>query len=156
REHDIPPFGQRSVGGCPFAHWQPPALIPPSVCRERLVLQTVGFNGVGRAGSQQTALPGGDEIASSHSNVPPEVSRDVRIAMRASWTQAHNPNTYSIEATDIVLSSGNSASVCDVCRDPTSTAINCLPLTEYVIGGAVKPVPALKLQSGCSVLASNA
>ncbi len=51
-------------------------------------------------------------------------------AMRKLDHRSHSPNTYSIEATDMVLSSGNSASVCDVCRDPTSTAIYCLPLTE--------------------------
>src|SRR5262245_60021458 len=80
----------------------------------------------------------------------------LRLCTSADRRAVQRPNTYSIEATDMVLSSGNSASVCDVCLDPTSTAIYCLPLTEYVIGGAVKPVPALKLQSGCSVFASNA
>ena len=41
-----------------------------------------------------------------------------------------------------------------VCFEPTKTAMNCLPLTVKVTGGALMPVPVLKLQSSLSVLAS--
>jgi len=58
-----------------------------------------------------------------------------------------SPNTYSIDAVELSLNSGNSASICCDCFDPTSTATYCLPLIENVIGGALMPVPVLKLQS---------
>jgi hypothetical protein len=42
----------------------------------------------------------------------------------------YNPNTYSIDAVDVYLSSGALAMAALACLEPTSTATYCLPLTE--------------------------
>ena len=43
---------------------------------------------------------------------------------------AHSPNTNSIDAVEVFLSSGMVARMTAGCLDPTSTATYCLPLTE--------------------------
>src|ERR1043166_194642 len=68
----------------------------------------------------------------------------------------HSPNTYTIEAVDVCLSSGAFGMMRFGCFEPTSTAMNCLPLTEKLIGGALMPVPALNVQTSLRVLASYA
>src|SRR5262245_6728263 len=42
----------------------------------------------------------------------------------------HNPNTNSIDDVEVCLSSGMFAMMTGDCREPTSTATYCLPLTE--------------------------
>ena len=66
----------------------------------------------------------------------------------------YSPNTYSIDADEVFLSSGAFGMTEFGCFEPTSTAMYCLPLIAKLIGGALMPVPALKLQSSFSVLAS--
>jgi hypothetical protein len=43
---------------------------------------------------------------------------------------AQSPNTNSIDAVEVFLSSGASLSTAAGCFEPTSTAMYCLPLTE--------------------------
>src|SRR5262249_48899305 len=43
---------------------------------------------------------------------------------------AYSENTYSIEAVEVFLSSGESCITAAACLEPTSTAMYCLPLTE--------------------------
>jgi hypothetical protein len=42
---------------------------------------------------------------------------------------AYNPNMYSMEAVDVFLSSGDKPVTNGDCREPTSTAMYCLPST---------------------------
>src|SRR5262249_46591020 len=77
-------------------------------------------------------------------------NKDVTSAHRAD----HSPNTNSIDAVELFLSSGYSVSSAGFCRAPASTATYCLPLIANVMGGARKAVPALKLHKSCSVLPS--
>ena len=48
----------------------------------------------------------------------------------ASRLHVYRPNTYSIDAVDVFLSSGAFGMTAFGCREPTSTAMYCLPLTE--------------------------
>src|SRR5438552_17427159 len=66
----------------------------------------------------------------------------------------YSPNTYSLDAVEVSLSSGAFGMTEFGCFEPTSTAMYCLPLTAKLTGGALMPVPALKLQTSFNVLAS--
>src|ERR1700730_3320826 len=63
-------------------------------------------------------------------------------------------NTNSMEALELCLSSGENVMTFKDCFDPASTAIYCFPLIAKLIGGALMPVPMLKLHTSCKVLAS--
>ena len=45
-------------------------------------------------------------------------------------TPAHKPNTYSMDAVAVCLSSGDVLMMLLLCREPARTAMNCLPFTE--------------------------
>src|SRR5262249_8517978 len=68
---------------------------------------------------------------------------------------AQSPNTQSIVWLRWSLSSGMSLCLfCAMRLSPERTATYCLPSTSNVIGGALKPVPALNFQSCSSVVSS--
>ena len=66
----------------------------------------------------------------------------------------YSPNTYSIEAGELCLSSGYSAISAGFCRAPANTAMYYLPLIANAMGGARKAAPALKLHNSCRLLPS--
>ena len=45
-------------------------------------------------------------------------------------TPAYKPNTYSMDAVAVCLSSGDVLMMLLLCREPARTAMNCLPFTE--------------------------
>src|SRR5262249_37320506 len=61
-----------------------------------------------------------------------------------------SPNTNSIDAVELFLSSGAKPTTNADCRDPPSTAMYCLPPAEKLTAGALMPVPTLKLHTCCS------
>src|SRR5215813_6634951 len=73
---------------------------------------------------------------------------------RTGLLAAYRLNTNSMEALELCLSSGENVMTFKFCFDPASTAIYCFPLIAKLIGGALMPVPMLKLHTSCKVLAS--
>src|SRR5256885_5707523 len=83
-------------------------------------------------------------------------TRRARRVERLLAARNYSANTNSIDADDVCLSSGALLMTLADWRAPASTATYCLPLTEKEIGGALMPVPTLKLQTSAKVLASCA
>jgi hypothetical protein len=62
--------------------------------------------------------------------MPGWVSLSLNPSCEEALACSHKPNTYSIDAVEVYLSSGELAMTAPGCLEPTRTAMYCLPLTE--------------------------
>src|SRR6202044_2311169 len=63
-------------------------------------------------------------------------------------------NTNSMDVVEEYFSDGSFCITNGDCREPARTAMYCLPFTEFLMAGALMPVPTLNLQACCRVLAA--